>query len=229
MWQRFVSQPSRREAFAFVSVAVDVDPERVRPFAAGLPFPTLVDSAGQLGRVFDFDVVPNGVFVDERGIIQFIHVGGFDIHRPEIGLQIDALLATDFALGRASPVVPQEALEIEVLHVELAAQPDNAGLHVALGDALMREHRMPEAETAMRRAAELDATDWSAQFGLGTVLYRQGQVAAALSCWRAALALDPPNFTVRKQIWMTEHPERFYPTIDFGWQKEQLRQEGYPR
>jgi len=34
---------------------------------------------------------------------------------------------------------------------------------------------------------------------------------------------------VRKQIWMVEHPEKFYPTIDFAWQKEQLEREGFVR
>ena len=29
------------------------------------------------------------------------------------------------------------------------------------------------------------------------------------------------------QIWMVEHPDRFYPTIDFDWQKQQLKLEGY--
>ena len=49
----------------------------------------------------------------------------------------------------------------------------------------------------------------------------------ALHWWRRALELDPRNFTVRKQIWREEHPERFYPTIDTEWQKEQLVKEGY--
>jgi hypothetical protein len=38
-----------------------------------------------------------------------------------------------------------------------------------------------------------------------------------------------PNFTVRKQIWMVEHPEMFYATIDFAWQKEQLERKGFVR
>ena len=41
------------------------------------------------------------------------------------------------------------------------------------------------------------------------------------------MALDPSNFTIRKQIWMVEHPERFYPTIDSALQKQQLELEGY--
>ncbi len=32
-------------------------------------------------------------------------------------------------------------------------------------------------------------------------------------------------FLIRKQIWVAEHPERFFPTIDFPWQQEQLAAE----
>jgi tetratricopeptide (TPR) repeat protein len=226
VWQQYLES---RPDLAFLSVAVDVDPERPRPFAADRLFPTVVDSAGQLGRLFEFDVVPNGVFVDEGGIVRFVHIGGFDIRRPEVAPQIDALLETDFSRLSADvlPVLKQEGLELEVLRVELVDRPADAGLHFALGDALLREGRLTEAEASFRRASELDPGDWSAHFGLGTALYQQQRTADALASWRAALALDPPNFTVRKQIWMVQHPERFYPTIDFDWQKEQLKLEGY--
>jgi tetratricopeptide (TPR) repeat protein len=228
VWQQFLQDRPERGELAFLSVAVDVDPRRPEPFAKNLPFPTAVDSAGQLARLFDFDVVPNGVFVDEQGVIRFIHIGGFDIRRPEVGPQVDALLGTDFSQDAAYlNSLPQEALELEVLRVELAAKPDDPALHFALGEALLREGRLSDAEASLRQAADLDSTDWSARFGLGTALYQQGRTAEALASWRAALELDPANFTVRKQIWMIEHPEKFYPTIDFDWQKEQLAREGY--
>jgi len=228
VWQQFLQDRPERGELAFLSVAVDVDPQRPVPFAKDLSFPTAVDSAGQLGRLFDFDVVPNGVFVDEQGVIRFIHIGGFDIRRPDVGPQVDALLETDFSReGESSKAMPQEALELEVLRVELAARPDDAALHFALGEALVREGRLSDAEASLRQAVDLDPTDWSSRFGLGTALYQQGRPAEALTSWRAALELDPANFTVRKQIWMIEHPERFYPTIDFDWQKEQLAREGY--
>jgi tetratricopeptide (TPR) repeat protein len=230
VWQQFLQARPERRNLAFVSVAVDVDPERPRPFAEQLPFPTVVDSAGRLGRLFEFDVVPNGVFFDELGRIRFIHIGGFDIRRPEVGPQVDALLEADFSRSeQSSRSMRQEPLDLEALRVELASNAEDAGLHFALGDALLRAGRPAEAEASLRRSAELDPTDWSAPFGLGTALYQQGGTAAALASWRAALALDPPNFTVRKQIWMVEHPDRFYPTIDFDWQKEQLEREGYAR
>jgi tetratricopeptide (TPR) repeat protein len=229
VWQQFLAA---YPDLAFVSVAVDVAPERVRPFAAEYPFPTVVDSAGQLGRLFEFDVVPNGVFVDERGIVRFVHIGGFDIRRPEVAAQVETLLSTDFTVADAIalPVaLAQEALDLEVLRMELVERPADASLHFGLGDALLRDGRLAEAEASFRRAVELDPSDWSAHFGLGTALYQQQRTSEALASWRAALALDPPNFTVRKQIWMVEHPDRFYPKIDFAWQEEQLKLEGYTR
>jgi tetratricopeptide (TPR) repeat protein len=229
VWQQFLEQRSDQPPFTFLSVAVDVDPERPRPYAEphAATFSTVVDRAGLLGRLFDFDVVPNGIFLDERGTIRFVHIGGFDVRRPEIVHQVEALLDTDFSAEEAPHLVRQEALDLELLRAEVANQPDNAALHFALGDALLRENRSAEAELAFKQAVELDPSDWSAAFGLGTALFQQGRVDAALEWWKTARELDAPNFTVRKQIWMVEHPERFYPTIDTAWQKEQLILEGY--
>ncbi len=226
MWQQVVSQQPP-ERFSLLGVAVDVQPERVRPFVQGLSFPTAVDSTGTLGRLFDFDVVPNGVFFDETGTIRFLHVGGFDVRRPEFAEQVQALIAQDFGRDGAVPSVKQEPLELEVLRLELVERPEDAGLHLALADALLREGRTADALDAYRRAAELDPADWSAQFGAGTALQAEGKPAEALHAWRRALALDPANFTIRKQIWRAECPERFYPEIDNDWQKEQLAKEGY--
>ncbi len=60
---------------------------------------------------------------------------------------------------------------------------------------------------------------------LGHLLLDAGQGAEAVAAWRGALRLDPENLTIRKQIWAAEHPAKFHPTIDFGWQKGQLAAE----
>ncbi len=57
---------------------------------------------------------------------------------------------------------------------------------------------------------------------LGHALLALGQREQAAAEWRWALFYDPDNFTIRKQIWMLEHPEKFAPAIDFDWQKETL-------
>jgi hypothetical protein len=54
---------------------------------------------------------------------------------------------------------------------------------------------------------------------------RVGDREGALAAWRTALVADPDNYVLRKQIWVVEYPERFYPTIDSDWQKAQLARE----
>ncbi|MBA3416092.1 MAG: tetratricopeptide repeat protein [Chloroflexia bacterium] len=65
----------------------------------------------------------------------------------------------------------------------------------------------------------------AARVRLGQLLMELGRHDEAVAEWRSALRRDPENFLVRKQIWAAEHPEKFHPEIDFGWQQEQLREE----
>ena len=57
----------------------------------------------------------------------------------------------------------------------------------------------------------------------GRRLYERGLIDEALAEWRTAVAIDPGNFNIRKQVWAIENPERFYADrVDFDWQQEQL-------
>ena len=85
-----------------------------------------------------------------------------------------------------------------------------------------RETEQPSEEERMEpRALEL--------FARGVALWDAGHAAAALATWRDALSLDPDNFLIRSQIWVAEHPERFYPSVDREWQELQLVKEGYDK
>jgi tetratricopeptide (TPR) repeat protein len=66
-------------------------------------------------------------------------------------------------------------------------------------------------------------------FARGVELYEEGLPDEALPIWRSALALDPDNFVIRSQIWVLEHPDRFYPAVDRDWQELQLLKEGYDK
>jgi hypothetical protein len=72
-------------------------------------------------------------------------------------------------------------------------------------------------------AAERDLV--GTKLRLGRLLDSLGQRAEAVAEWRAALRYDPENLVIRKQIWSVLHPEKFHPTIDWDWQKEQLARE----
>ena len=66
----------------------------------------------------------------------------------------------------------------------------------------------------------------AARFQLGLVLLEGGKKQEAMAEWRKALALDPQNWIIHKQIWAVENPDKFYDgDVDYGWQKAQLEAE----
>ena len=69
-------------------------------------------------------------------------------------------------------------------------------------------------------------TEVAARFQLGLVLLEVGKKEEAMAEWRKALALDPQNWIIHKQIWAVEHPDKFYKGgVDYRWQKTQLEVE----
>ncbi len=158
--------------------------EAARPFveAAGTEFPTVIDEHGVLAGIFDFKAVPNGVLVDEVGVIRWAKYGGFSIDNPE-----DVATVERFLAGGDPGLSPVGKVPYTLRPVE----------------------------------RELVAT----KVRLGRLLDETGRRDEALGVWREALRLDPENFTIRKQIWAAEHPEKFFPEIDVAWQQEQLARE----
>ena len=74
-------------------------------------------------------------------------------------------------------------------------------------------------------AGDLDVgrAEANSLFAKGRRLYDRGLIDDALAEWRRAVAIDPDNYNIRKQIWAIENPERFYADrVDYDWQQEQL-------
>ena len=85
---------------------------------------------------------------------------------------------------------------------------------------LLREMKPPSKPTSKT------ATEAAARFQLGLTLLEVGKKEEAMAEWRKALALDPQNWIIHKQIWAVEHPDKFYKDgVDYGWQKAQLKAE----
>ena len=103
---------------------------------------------------------------------------------------------------------PEDVAAVERLLAGAAGPPDGAA--AAAAEAPARAAGASDRVTAL-------------EHGLG--LLHQGDRAGAVAAWRRALAADPDNYVIRKQIWAVEHPDRFYPAIDWAWQKEQLARE----
>ena len=64
------------------------------------------------------------------------------------------------------------------------------------------------------------------RFSRGALLQKRGLHGEAVVQLYRALALDPSNWIIHKQIWAIRHPDRFYDGgVDFDWQREQLARE----
>jgi hypothetical protein len=178
VWQQFYTK-HKAAGVEVLSVAVDAQgPDKARPFVekASPDFPTVVDQTNLLSRIFGFKAVPNAIFIDEQGVIQYARYGGFDIRKPEFARLAEAWAATS-TIGETS------------------------------------ENQLGGADHA--QAVSL--------FQQGQERYRQGRVQEALALWRRAVALEPENYVIRKQIWAVENPDKFYSgDVDYAWQREQM-------
>src|SRR5262249_5313327 len=80
---------------------------------------------------------------------------------------------------------------VRYLSVARALRPQSAGAHSNLGGALLKAGRAGEAETAVRRAIQIDGDYPLAWANLGAILYEQWRLAEAEEACRHAIRLEP--------------------------------------
>ena len=108
-------------------------------------------------------------------------------------------LMTEDAAGKPPPVLElaqlwldqdQHARAVPLLRDAIAIRPEDARLHLALAQALIRDHRFWEAMDALRAAAAAPGAA-EAWFGVGVAAHREGQRDAAIEAFRNAALLQP--------------------------------------
>jgi Flp pilus assembly protein TadD len=78
--------------------------------------------------------------------------------------------------------------------------PSKPRVHMNLGGAYRRAGLYEEAETAFRRALDLDPYGWNAHFGLGSLYLAMGRPEAALAEFQEVLRLRPMNMRAAYSI-----------------------------
>jgi len=150
VWQQFVQHNSDK-AFQFVSVAVDSQgAEAARPWTerAAATFPTVVDQDNTLAALYDYKLIPNGIFLDELGIIRYRKFGGFNAENAADIAAIQRLIDGEVAQITLDPAeVPYQLGATERALVN--ARMREGAHHFALGAAT-------EAVAAWTQALHLD-------------------------------------------------------------------------
>jgi hypothetical protein len=123
--------------------------ENARPYleAAGVTFPHLADENGACATAFEFKVVPNGVLIDEEGVVRYRKFGGFDVRK-----QADLEAVQRFARGADPGPSPDSAsaYHLSDLESELIAT------HLRLGNLLVSLGRKDEGVAEWKAALSRD-------------------------------------------------------------------------
>lgn len=125
----------------------------VRPYAEACTFPTVVDKENRLGAHFGFTVVPNGIFVDEQGIIRLIKQG-FQVSKPEHTEAVEVLLR-----GEVEQVVLDDTY-YEPPNPITAIQKELAATKLRLALSYQEQDKLEEALKELDEALLLDTDNF---------------------------------------------------------------------
>jgi tetratricopeptide (TPR) repeat protein len=186
-----------------VTVALDVDADAARPFIeqASPEHPSLLDEAHVLDELFGVVNVPNGVWIDEDGVI----VRPAEPAHPGRNPFTDSFKTMDLS------TVPPELVDVLREAQKIRTDPD---AYVAMlrdwaaNGSASRYALEPDEVVRRSRPRDADSATAAAHFELGQHLHRAGDHAAAIPHWREAHRLDPDNWTYRRNAWNFEDPTR---------------------
>ncbi len=192
---------------------------------AGAKYRTLVDPQNSLTEAFGFDVIPNGFLIDEAGVLRYKKIGGFEVKSQSSIKAIEEFLALPpVAVNKIGPQASNRTQE-RSLRERIKINSSDGEANLKLGKLLLSMNRAKDAVGILRKSVDLIPNSSSARFNLGSALLAIGDTIGAGTRMKEALRLDRNNFVIRKQIWLIEHPEKFHPNIDWGWQGKQLKKE----
>lgn len=196
--------------------------ELARPYVeiAKAEYANLVDAENILGHLIGFKAVPNTILIDEAGRYQGM-VSPDEAKAWAAAERSDAPSSSIQASSSANG-----AGRIRALEALSDWLPRDADVQADLAESYQAAGRAEAAEAAYRRALMLGASDAPTHFRYGRLLLSLGRKDEGVASLRRALAVDPGNYVIRKQIWALENPGRFYDGgIDWDWQKEQSQRE----
>ena len=151
VWQQFYEDNQDRD-IEILSVAIDVQGADIaRPYveASRAAFTTVVDEQNLLGQLYGFNAIPNGFLIDERGIVRYKKLGGFDIREADTKAVVDRWAGAS-GLG---DLVDTDATELGPAHSE-------ANSHFRRGQRLYSEGKTEAAVVEWHRGVALEPDNY---------------------------------------------------------------------
>jgi tetratricopeptide (TPR) repeat protein len=192
-----------------VTVALDTaGPEAARPWieAANPDHPSLIDQAHVLGELLGVVNVPNGIWIDEAGMIVRPAEPAYP-RRPTFFKEEPS----------DAPEIPpaeqlsesQRALIAEVSKIRIQPERYIAALRDWVANGSASQYALAPEELIRRsQPRPLALAEAAASFELGQYLYRQGATEDAVPWFRNAHRLQPDNWTYKRQAWTFADPRQ---------------------
>jgi hypothetical protein len=207
VWQE-LREELHPKGLEVVTVALDTGGvDAAKPFVdkASPSHPSLLDEAHVVDERFGVVNVPNGVWIDEDGVIVRPAEPAFPGRNPVME-SFDKL-----DLSTLPPDVAEMLAEAKKIKTDPAAYKDALVDWVEKGSD-SRYALTPDEVVRRSQPRSLDAARAAAHFELGQHLHRSGEHGAAVPHWREAHRLQPDNWTYKRQAWNFEDPVRQGPT-----------------
>ena len=168
MWQELRTE-LHPQGLEVVTVALDVDAEAARPSieAAQPEHPSLIDQAHVVDELFGFVNVPNGVWIDEQGMI----VRPAEAAHPGVNPFTESFRKVD--VSTLPPDVAEVLIEARKIRTDPEAYPAMLRDWVAHGAASRFVHDPEEVVRRSRPRGTAESTA-AAEFELGQHLHREG-------------------------------------------------------
>jgi len=163
-WQQLADELAD-DGLSVVAVALDQDPEAVRPFVEGVSLPVLVDANHVVSELYAISNVPTVVWIDADGRVARPNTPAFgtdtfvDFHGVPAGPHLDAIRHWVRTGDAGTPAAGDTAASPDVMDLnedELAAR-----LWFRIGAHLVRTGRPDEAAQRLARASELAPLDFT--------------------------------------------------------------------
>jgi hypothetical protein len=205
------------QGLEIVSVSLDStggQMARAQIEAANAEYPCLIDAAHRVDQVFGIRNVPEGVWIDENGVI----VRPAEPAAP----QEMTVMLHNVPMDENSPEHQKRMMD-ECWNIDVNAENYVTAVRDWVENGARSQFALtPEEVLERSRPRSPEVAVAAAEFALGQHLHERGDIEGATTHFREAHRLQPENWTYRRQAWHFADPTLQGPAQDWPYDSDWL-------